>query len=262
MKAILEFSLNLFVLFTFTIIYIDPTLAQVCSGVYDENQLKHALDAVPINPNLGGNPTTITICDDIYFSRTLVANQYGSGYDVSQKNIILKCNKTTRCILDANMNRDAIPIFRLLYGDKSKVTVQDINFNNFGSSKEYVITEGGVFYFENSVITVTQCSFSNNLVSWSGGSIYAVDSNTTVVNTIKSSPTIFQNNLGGAISIKGGNLLVEGRKDTFFFINNTIRSLGASSVDAWIPDSISITGVSFLHNSAQMVSTFFKIDFT
>jgi hypothetical protein len=223
-------------------------------GVTTESDLYQAIVAAAPYDSLA--PTVITLCGDIPLSLTYVVPydlRWKTTFLLTNKNIDLRCVKSTRCIVDGQH----LGTTMMFAGEKTKFKVSGVDFNNGGHSDgtfddlfDFPISGGGAMTFANtSIISVKDCSFYNNS-GIQGGAISVYNSTLTLNGGTVTSPMIFAYNeaiFGGAVSSCGGGSIINiGNKNTIFQ-QNTGESGGAFL--AGLGDKeVSVTGATFVDN--------------
>jgi hypothetical protein len=211
---------------------------------------------VAANPYDSLAPTVITICDDITLSLAYVVPfdlRWNTTFLLTNKNIDLRCAKSTRCIVDGQHFGTTM----MFAGVQTKFKVSGVDFINGGHSDgtfddlfNFPLAGGGAMTFMNtSIISVKDCSFYNNS-GIQGGAISVYNSTLTLNGGTVISPMTFAYNeaiFGGAVSSCGGGSIINvGNKNTIFQ-QNTGDSGGAFF--AGLGDKVvSVTGATFVDN--------------
>jgi predicted outer membrane repeat protein len=283
-----------------------------CVGVSTEEMLINAINSVTTCNSIRFIPVNINLCDDIKLtdssassitstrvfdeSRDSKGNAIGlSKFDISCKNFALTCGKPggnlARCIIDGRN----IGISRIFYGINSKFSSQRVIFMNSGgtivpttnplSTTNTAVPYGGALYFEKSIVTLRDTTFSNNVVSHSGGAIYVRDSDLVIMSNATGSVTAsssfiknYATKYGGAISIDTISKFTA-QVGTIRFTSNSANFAGGaisiydvitnSTTSANEPTSTirtvgccNLAGITFQNNSALIGGAIYGLNLT
>jgi hypothetical protein len=263
------------------------SVAAQCNGVYDVAQLNDAIQNANLYNNI--NSTLITLCSD--FKLGAEVNNMPRGFDITNRNIRLRCNKTItggmtsipfatrnpRCIFDAENKLESI-----FHGDQAKISVFGTNFINSGILTSRLnftydmppMIESGMsaWDFINSTLILQQCSFVNNTNRYGGGAItlLGLNSKITIRGGYRASQNLFYNNSGsyaGAIVFYGRQFQIGGKYNNF--TNNQGDYVGAVAIlgeFGYGSNKVNISGTAFVDNLStrivrtKLIRSIYKLD--
>jgi hypothetical protein len=233
-------------------------LKKPCS-VSTESDLYQAI--VAANPYESLSPTVITLCGDITLSLANVVPfdlRWNTTFILTNKNIDLRCTKSTRCIVDGQHFGTTM----MFAGEQAKFKASGVDFINGGHTDgtiddlfDFPLSGGGAMTFVNtSIISFKDCSFYNNS-GGSGGVISIYNSTLNLNGGTVSAPMTFAYNdgvTGGAVcSVGGGSIINVRNKNTIFRQNTAI--VGGAFFAGFGEKEVSVTGASFVDNFAYRV---------
>jgi Hint module len=181
-------------------------LAKAPTCISTENELRQAVS--DCGKNGSGLACTIDICQ----STLHVNNSSKTSIDISNKNIILGCScLTNRCILDG-MNSS-----RIFYGSRTNFTAQNVIFANGFHPED----GGSIKFVDNSIVTMSNCSFVNNTAPF--GSAIIVNNSKLTIEDLETS-IINNTGLGPPIEILSSQLYVSNA----VFVDNNAEEYNAA----------------------------------
>ncbi|WP_407423119.1 Ig-like domain repeat protein [Methanobrevibacter sp.] len=179
----------------------------------------------------------------IHIRKNLRINGNGYTLDANKENLIFDIDDCDVTLNNINFKNGVFVDYRnggAIVIDDANVTIIDCNFTDNGGDDE----AGGVIYAVNTILTVSNSIFTNNLAFYGGGAILGEYS------TVELNACEFTGNgveyAGGAIDIYEGNLTVN---DCSFTDNYAVEKGGAIFIDQ---GNLTVNACNFIDNRALM----------